>query len=163
VLHSLLEEGVSIRDLVRIFEALSLAAKGGSEPDRLVEAARLALAPSITASYLIDGRLAVLTLDARLQQSLLESLRPSETGLQLLPGPELVEALIHDVARQHQLALEAGSRPVLVCAAQIRLPLRRLMSSTAPELPVMSYPEISSNAGVVDTVGVIRDGRTVGV
>ena len=57
VLHALLEEGVSIRDLVRIFEALSLAAKSGTEPDRLVEAARLALAPAITASHTSAGTL----------------------------------------------------------------------------------------------------------
>ena len=34
VLHALLDEGVAIRDLVRIYEALSVAAKSGTEPDR---------------------------------------------------------------------------------------------------------------------------------
>jgi flagellar biosynthesis protein FlhA len=163
VLHALLDEGVAIRDLVRIYEALSVAAKAGTEPDRLVEAARLALAPAITAAHTQDGRLSVLTIDPRLQQSLLESVRPAETGLQLLPGPELVEALITEVGRQHQAALERGLRPVLACAPQIRLPLRRLIASTVPDLPVLSYSEISNNANAVDTVGVIADARAVGV
>ena len=163
VLHALLDEGVAIRDLVRIYEALSVAAKAGTEPDRLVEAARLALAPAITASHAQDGRLSVLTIDPRLQQSLLESVRPAETGVQLLPGPELVEGLITEVGRQHQAALERGLRPVLACAPQIRLPLRRLIASTAPDLPVLSYSEISNNASAVDTVGVIADARAVGV
>jgi flagellar biosynthesis protein FlhA len=163
VLHALLEEGVSIRDLVRIFEALSLAAKSGTEPDRLVEAARQALAPAITASHTVGGTLSVMMLDARMQQSLLESVRPSDTGVQLLPGPDLVEALVTDTARQYQLMLERGIRPVLVCAPQIRLPLRRLIASTAPDLPVLSYSEVSSNAAIVDTVGVIANARPVGV
>jgi len=163
VLHALLDEGVAIRDLVRIYEALSVAAKSGTEPDRLVEAARLALAPAITAAQVRDGRLSVLTLDPRLQQALLESVRPAETGLQLLPAPELVEALITEVGRQYQAALERGQRPVLACAPQIRLPLRRLIASTAPDLPVLSYSEISNNASAVDTVGVIADARAVGV
>ena len=163
VLHALLEEGVSIRDLVRIFEALSLAAKAGTEPDRLVEAARLALAPAITAAQTVGGTLSVMMLDPRMQQSLLESVRPSDTGIQLLPGPELVEALVTDTARQYQLMLERGIRPVLVCAPQIRLPLRRLIASTAPDLPVLSYSEVSSNAAIVETVGVIASARTVGV
>ncbi len=163
VLHALLEEGVSIRDLVRIFEALSLAAKSGTEPDRLVEAARLALAPAITAAQTVGGTLSVMMLDPRMQQSLLESVRPSETGIQLLPGPELVEALVTDTARQYQLMLERGIRPVLVCAPQIRLPLRRLIASTAPDLPVLSYSEVSSNAAIVETVGVIANARAVGV
>ncbi|MGI8664634.1 MAG: flagellar biosynthesis protein FlhA [Jatrophihabitans sp.] len=163
VLHALLDEGVSVRDLVRIFEALSLAAKSGTEPDRLVEAARLALAPSITAAHTVDSVLSVMTLDPRLQQSLLEAVRPSETGVQLLPGPDLVEALVTETARQYQAVIERGIRPVLVCAPQIRLPLRRLIATTAPDLPVLSYSEVSTNAAVVDTVGVISDARTVGV
>ncbi|WP_127783037.1 flagellar biosynthesis protein FlhA [Rhodococcus sp. X156] len=163
VLRALLDEGVPIRDLVRIFEALSLAAKTGTDPDRLVEAARLALAPAITAAHLTDGRLSVLTLEPSMQQGLLESLRPSETGVQLLPTPDLLEGVLEGVARMHQQALEHGYRPVLACAPQIRLPLRRLIASTVPDLPVMSYSEISHNAVAVDTVGVVADGRTVGV
>jgi flagellar biosynthesis protein FlhA len=102
-------------------------------------------------------------LDPRMQQSLLESIRPSDTGVQLLPGPDVVEALVTDTARQYQLMLERGIRPVLVCAPQLRLPLRRLIASTAPDLPVLSYSEVTSNAAIVDTVGVIANARTVGV
>jgi len=163
VLHALLEEGVSIRDLVRIFEALSVAAKAGTEPDRLVEAARQALAPAITAAHTSDGTLSVLTLDPRMQQSLLESVRPAESGTQLLPAPEVVESLVTDVGRQYQRALERGLRPVLACAPQIRLPLRRMIATTAPDLPVLSYTEISNNARSIDSVGVIADARAVGV
>jgi flagellar biosynthesis protein FlhA len=163
VLHALLDEGVSVRDLVRIFEALSLAAKAGTEPDRLVEAARSALGPAITASHTVDGTLSVITLEPRMQQSLLESVRPAETGVQLLPGPELVEALVTETARQYHAIIERGVRPVLVCAPQIRLPLRRLLASTVPDLPVLSYSEVSANATIVETVGVIGNARTVGV
>ena len=54
VLQSLLDEGVSIRDLVRIFEALSLRAQSTKDLDTLVESARTALGPAIVAPY-IDG------------------------------------------------------------------------------------------------------------
>ncbi|HET6697797.1 MAG TPA: flagellar biosynthesis protein FlhA, partial [Nocardioidaceae bacterium] len=54
VLQSLLEEQVSIRDLVRIFEALSLRAARNQEVDALVEAARAALGPAIAAPYLVE-------------------------------------------------------------------------------------------------------------
>ncbi|HVU91384.1 MAG TPA: flagellar biosynthesis protein FlhA, partial [Jatrophihabitans sp.] len=68
VLHGLLDEKVSIRDLVRIYEALSVAAKGGTDPDRLLEAVRAALAPAIVAANARDGRIDVLTIEPRLQQ-----------------------------------------------------------------------------------------------
>ena len=55
VLQALLDEGVPIRDLVRIFEALSLRAKVSVDHDGLVEAARAALGPAIAAQYVTDG------------------------------------------------------------------------------------------------------------
>jgi flagellar biosynthesis protein FlhA len=80
-----------------------------------------------------------------------------------MPGPDVVESLMASVTRGYQRVLDQGIRPVLVCAPQIRLPLRRLLASSVPELPVMSYSEVSSNAPVIDTVGVINNERTVGV
>jgi flagellar biosynthesis protein FlhA len=163
VLHGLLDEGVAVRDLVRIFEALSVAAKTNTDPDRLLECARLALAPAITAQHLVDGRLPVLTLEPRMQQSLLESARATDAGIQLLPGPELVEVLLTDVVVKYQRAADSGARPALVCAPQIRLPLRRLLAATLPDLAVLSYSEVSANAPIVETLGVVNDGRAVGV
>jgi flagellar biosynthesis protein FlhA len=159
VLHGLLDEGIPIRDMVRIFEALSLAAKAGTEPDRLVEAARAALAPAIIADHSSDGHLDVLTLEPTLQQALLESLRPGEGGPQLVLQPDLAEALVATGRLRYNEAAANAHRPVLVCAPQLRLPLRRLMRMAAPEMPVLSYSDISSGTARVDTVGVIEDVR----
>src|SRR3954452_11494926 len=71
VLQAMLDEGVAIRDLVRIFESLSLRAKVSVEHDGLVEAARAALGPAIAAQYAAGGRLTVITLEPMLEQSLL--------------------------------------------------------------------------------------------
>jgi flagellar biosynthesis protein FlhA len=159
VLHALLDEGAPIRDLVRVYEALSVAAKGGTDPDRLVEAARSALGPAITAQYVVDGRLSVLTIDPRIQQTLLESSRPTDAGTQLLVSPDLAEALVTDLQRRHQALADQGSRPVLVCPAPLRLPLYRLIRVAVPDLPVLSYPEISGTSARVEAVGVISDVR----
>ena len=68
VLHALLEEGVSIRDLVRIFEALSVRAKTSTDLDGLVEAARSALGSAISHPYVTpDERLHVFTLEPGLR------------------------------------------------------------------------------------------------
>src|SRR3954465_4006984 len=63
VLQAMLDEGVPIRDLVRIFEALSLRAKVSTDHDGLVEAARAALGGAIASRYAAGGRLTVVTLD----------------------------------------------------------------------------------------------------
>ncbi len=159
VLHGLLDEGAPIRDLVRIFEALSLAAKGGTDPDRLLEAARGAIGPAIAAQYVTDGRLTALTIEPRQQQTLIESVRPAEGGLQLLIDPGLAESLVTDIQRQYQHLADSGRRPVLVCAAALRLPLRRLTRIAVPELPVLSYNELAGTTVQVESAGVITDAR----
>src|SRR5690349_2933723 len=52
-LQSLLTERVCIRDLVRIFEAMSARARASVDPDGLVEAARGALGPAISADHAV--------------------------------------------------------------------------------------------------------------
>jgi flagellar biosynthesis protein FlhA len=157
VLHALLDEGVSVRDLVRIYEALSVSAKGGTDPDRLLDAARAALAPAITAQHATEGRLDVLTLDPRLQQTMVESVRPAEGGAVLLLPPGAAEAFVNNVADRFRTESAKGNKPVLVCAAPIRSPLRRLIRLSAPELPVLSYNELAAGAVAVNAIGVVDD------
>ncbi|GAB6986948.1 flagellar biosynthesis protein FlhA [Nocardioides pyridinolyticus] len=142
VLQELLEEGVSIRDLVRIFEALSLRAARTKELDPLVESARLALGPAIAAPYLADKVLHVLTFDPQLEQRILESLRPSEQGHSIALDPDSSQALLTNLA---QLAAEVENRnlrPVLVCAPQLRAAVHRLVHPIVPRLAVLSYQEL---------------------
>jgi flagellar biosynthesis protein FlhA len=156
VLQTMLDEGVPIRDLVRIFEALSLQAKSSVEPDSLVDAARGSLGPAIAARYAADGTLAVLTLEPRLEQTLLEGLRPTDSGLQILVDNARAESLLADVARLAESVEETGGSPVLVCSPQLRAPLRRLVQMSAPRLPVLSYSEITGGTLRIETVGVVN-------
>ncbi len=161
VLHGLLDEGVPIRDLVRIFESLSLAAKIGPDHDHLLEAARAALGPAIAAQYATDGVLSVLTLDPHLEQTLLESLRPSDSGLQLLIDAGRAESLLDDLNRLATAVEQRGLNPVVVCSPQLRMALRRLLLMGAPRLPVLSYPEIAQCALRVETVGVVNGAYSI--
>ncbi|HWJ09694.1 MAG TPA: flagellar biosynthesis protein FlhA, partial [Nocardioides sp.] len=80
VLRSLLEERIPIRDLVSIFEALSVRASVSKDHDGLVDAARAALEPSLAAPYVIDGALHAISLEPLLEQQMLEGMRPTEQG-----------------------------------------------------------------------------------
>jgi flagellar biosynthesis protein FlhA len=147
---------VPIRDLVRIFEALSLQAKLSTDPDSLVEAARTALGPAIAARYAHDGTLVAVTLDPRLEQSMLESLRPNETGLQLIIDTARAESVLADLTRLVEAAEERGLSPVLVCSPQLRTPLRKLVLMAVPRLPVLSYSEIAGCTLRIETIGVVN-------
>jgi flagellar biosynthesis protein FlhA len=154
VLQALLAEEVPIRDLVRIFEAMSLRAKAGSDVDGLVAAVRTVLGPAICAGRLVDGRLPVLTFDPMLEQSLLEAVRQSEAGWYLLLDGNRVEALVSDAIRTTEAAERNGRTPVLVCSPQLRSAVRRLISPTLPRLAVLSYNEVPSGL-TIDAMGVV--------
>jgi flagellar biosynthesis protein FlhA len=154
-LQSLLTERVCIRDLVRIFEAMSARARASVDPDGLVEAARGALGPAISADHAVDGRLPVLTFDPLLEQTLLESLRTGDSGGFLMLDPMYAERLALEAARVAEQVEQTGDHPVLVCAQPLRLPVRRLVESAATRLPVLSYAELGGQLSIIP-VGVVN-------
>ncbi|WP_238016266.1 flagellar biosynthesis protein FlhA [Dactylosporangium sp. AC04546] len=156
VLQTMLDEGVPIRDLVRIFESLSLQAKQSTDPDSLVEAARAGLGPAIANRYAHDGTLTAITLEPRLEQQLLESLRPTDTGLQVLIDTARAESMLADLTRLTEQGEERGVSPVLVCSPQLRSPLRKLVQMALPRLPVLSYSEIAGSTLRIETIGVVN-------
>jgi len=156
VLQSLLDEGVAIRDLVRIFEALSLRAKASPDHDGLVEAARSALGPAIAARYVSNGTLSVITLDPQLEHGLLEAVRPGENGSFLAIDSTTAEAVINEVTRLATAAENQGVSAVLACSPQLRPPLTRLLRAGARAEPVLSYSEISGIHSQIETMGVVN-------
>ncbi|MGY1849075.1 flagellar biosynthesis protein FlhA [Blastococcus sp. SYSU DS1021] len=155
VLHALLAEGVSIRDLVRIFEALSVRAKHSTELDGLVEATRSALGSAISQPYVTpDERLHVLTLEPGFEQRLLEAVRQTEMGAVLALDAGAVDALVHGCSGMLEEAERQGLSPVLVCSPQVRAALARLMRQILPRLPVISYAEVSRTAQI-ESLGVV--------
>jgi flagellar biosynthesis protein FlhA len=158
VLQSLLDEGVSVRDLVRIFEALSLRASATKDVDALVDAARQALGPAIAAPYVSNDTVHVISLDPQLEQRMLEELRPTEHGLVIALDPELGQSVLHQISGLLVEAENANHRPVLVCSPQIRSAVRRLLRPSLHQLPVLSYQELIG-ASTVRSVGVVSPDR----
>jgi flagellar biosynthesis protein FlhA len=143
VLQGLLEESVSIRDLPRIFEALSSRARIAKDTDGLVTAARDTLGPAIVAPYVQDGSVPVLSFDPGLEQRLLEALRVSEHGGFLALDLDLSQSLMNDLTALNAGAEQQNVSPVLVCAPQIRPAVRRLTGTTLGRIPVLSYSELA--------------------
>ncbi|MDI3298183.1 MAG: flagellar biosynthesis protein FlhA, partial [Bacillota bacterium] len=156
VLQNLLREGVSIRDLGTILEALADQAAASKAVDELTEAARQALGRSITQRLLgADGRLRVITLDPAAERQLAESIRGQGNGRALVLDPETLGRLVRGLEAELTRALEQGVQPVLLCAAGLRFHLRRLVERSLPRLPVVSYSELSDGVPV-DVLGTVR-------
>ena len=161
-LQGLLEEGVAVRDLVRIFEALSERGRVSKDREGLVEAARATLGGAISAALAVDGRLPVLTLDPLAEHAMLEVLRPGDNGTFLALDPSYTERLLSDLTTRVEQAEMRGDRPVLVCSPQLRPALHKLTRLAVDRLPVLSYAELG-NQLQLDTIGAVTGAHAVAV
>jgi flagellar biosynthesis protein FlhA len=155
VLQALLREGVSVRDLGAIVEAVGDKARLTRDPAMLAEYARQALGRTIVAPYLdLEGTLRAIALDPGLEQEIAESLVQTADGEFLAMDPQRAATLVEACAEQVEHALGRGGRPVLLCSARVRRHLRRLCEQRLPQLAVCSYNEIAQGVAV-ETTGVI--------
>ncbi|MFN8034875.1 MAG: flagellar biosynthesis protein FlhA [Acidimicrobiia bacterium] len=155
VLQGLLDEGVAVRDFVRICEVLSERARLTKDTEALTEAVRAALGPAISASHAAENALPILTIDPLTEQHLLESLRAGDGSTFLAVDPALGEQLAHEIAALADQAERVGYQPVLVCSPQLRPSLHRLVQAAAPRVPVLSYAELGPQL-TLETLGVVN-------
>ncbi|HEV7162180.1 MAG TPA: flagellar biosynthesis protein FlhA [Solirubrobacteraceae bacterium] len=156
VLQSLLGEGVPIRDLGTIVEAIGDKARTTRDTSLLSEYARQALGRAITAPHLDEQlRLQAITLDPAIEQEVSTSITQTTDGEYLAMDPPRAQAIVTALKAQVEHATGLGARPVLLCSARIRRHLRRLIAQAQPHLAVCSYNEISPGINV-ETIGVIH-------
>ncbi|MFJ3394564.1 flagellar biosynthesis protein FlhA [Leifsonia aquatica] len=161
VLQGLLAEQVPINDLPRILEALALRAKVSNDPEGLIEAARAALGPAVVAPHLDGDVLRVIMIDPGLEQSMLEGLRPSELGTQIVLDPARLEAVMASVKQTAGQLDDLGVSAVLVCAPALRPAIRRLIAGQLSGLAVLSYQEVTAVQANIETVGVVRGAESI--
>jgi flagellar biosynthesis protein FlhA len=155
VLQSLLREGVSVRDLGAVVEAIGDKARLTRDVAMLAEYARQALGRTIVAPYLDgEGTLRAIALDPSFEQEIAEALVQTADGEFLAMDPIRAHALVEVCAEQVEHALARGGRPVMLCSARVRRHLRRLWEQRLPQLAVCSYNEIAPGVSV-ETVGVL--------
>jgi flagellar biosynthesis protein FlhA len=155
VLQALLREGVSVRDLGAVVEAIGDKARLTRDVSMLAEYARQALGRTIVAPYLdAEGTLRAIALDPSFEQEIAEALVQTADGEFLAMDPIRAHALVDICAEQVEAALARGGRPVMLCSARVRRHLRRLWEQRLPQLAVCSYNEIAPGVSV-ETVGVL--------
>jgi len=155
VLQSLLREGVSIRDLGAIVEAVGDRARLTRDPALLAEYARQALGRTIVAHHVDEElRLRAITLDPAVEQEVSESIAQTADGEYLAMEPTRAQALVRSLSSQVEHAATAQRRPVLICSSRVRRHLRRLVEQALPQLSVCAYNEIAPGISV-ETIGVV--------
>jgi flagellar biosynthesis protein FlhA len=148
VLQGLLAEGVCIRPLARILEAIGDGVQAGvKDPAALVETARRQLGPSLWQPLLgPDRKLPVLMLEPALQDRMRQA---QEAGKPLLGlGIKDIGAFIDRVLAARAKAAGQGASPSMLVVGVIRAPLRKLLATRAATLPVLAYEELAPDVAL---------------
>lgn len=142
VLANLLREGVSIRDLATIFEALADYAPITRDTDMLTEYARQSLARTISKKFVVGKKAKVVTLDRDLEEKIMDSVQQTEQGSYLTMDPAITKDILHSLSKQMEMFNDLGEQPIVLTSPMVRLYFRRLTEQFAPELVVLSYNEL---------------------
>ena len=144
VLHVLLREGVSIRQLGTILETLGDWAHSTKDPLLLAEHVRRRLARTLSVRYRDqENRLHVVTLDPALEERIIEGVERTEPGISLRLPPSEIEQICREIESKVERLTDAGRPPVVLVGSRARAALKHLTSSRLPQLVVMSYDEIT--------------------
>ena len=160
VLGNLLREGIPIRDLRSILEALAEHAGATRDPELLTEMARQALGRTITRQYQApDGTLPVITLDPRLDRSLSEQAAAVPQGGMLNLDPGLSHTLLAALKQAVERVAARGHQPVLLCSPALRRHIRRLTDRILHAVPVVGINELDSMVRLQSLETIRLDGE----
>ncbi|MCL2012556.1 MAG: type III secretion system export apparatus subunit SctV [Cystobacterineae bacterium] len=144
ILKRLVGEGVSIRDMQGILQAI---AENSQETDSimLTEHVRVALRRPIASKHARGTTsLLVYSLDRDIERIIQESIKYSASGSAYLAiEPDISREIVGAVRRECGFVSPSAQRPVILTKMQVRRYVYNLLSHEfTPPLPVMSYQEL---------------------
>lgn len=155
VLQNLLREGISIRDLLTIFETLADHAATTRDTDVLTEYVRQSLKRAISSKYFAPNEVtSVITLDPKTEQDIMASVKQTEQGAYLTLDPERTKAIIASLETETAKLENLGKNPIVITSPIVRMYFKKLTEDYFRDLIVISYNEVESNVEL-QSVGMV--------
>lgn len=155
VLQNLLREGISIRDLLTILETLSDHAATTRDTDVLTEYARQSLKRAISSKYFPANEVtSVITLDPKVEQEIMASVKQTEQGAYLTLDPEKTKAIMASLETEIAKLENLGKNAIIITSPIVRMYFKKLTEDYFKDLIVVSYNEVESNIEL-QSVGMV--------
>lgn len=155
VLQNLLSEGISIRDLVTIFETLADYAATTRDTDVLTEYVRQRLKRAISNTYFAEGEMTtVITLDPKVEQDIMDSVKQTEQGAYITLDPAKTKKILNSVETEIKKLENQGKAPIIITSPIVRVYFKKLTKEYFRDLIVVSYNEIESDIEL-QSIGVV--------
>lgn len=155
VLQNLLREGISIRDLLSVFETLADHASTTRDTDVLTEYVRQSLKRAISGKYFAANEVtSVITLDPKTEQDIMSSVKQTEQGAYLTLDPERTKAIVSSVETEISKLENLGKSAIVITSPIVRMYFKKLTTDYYKDLIVVSYNEVDSNVEL-QSVGMV--------
>ncbi len=155
VLQNLLKEGISVRDLLTIFETLADYASNTRDTDILTEYVRQSLKRAISGKFFpANETTSVVTLDPKLEQEIMASVKQTENGAYLTLDPEKTRVMMKAVENEVSKLENLGKNPIVITSPIVRMYFKRLTEDYFKDLIVVSYNEVENNIEL-QSVGMV--------
>jgi flagellar biosynthesis protein FlhA len=155
VLQNLLQEGISIRDLLTICETLADYASVTRDTDVLTEYVRQGLKRAISSKYFPSRETtSVITLDPKVEQEIMGSVKQAESGSYINLDPARTQVIMGSVKKEVQKFDSMGKNPIVLTSPIVRMYFKRLTEDFFKDLVVVSYNEVESDVEL-QSVGMV--------
>ncbi len=158
ILENLLSEGVPVKDMLTIVEALHNYAPNTKDPAILTEYVRSALKRTITKTLIAqDNTVRPLTLGKNFETVVFNEYNKTKEQGAGYSGldPSYYNKIISAVRDGVKKSADAGLSPIVLTSPRIRLFLKNILSEIIPGISVVSTSELSPNVKI-KPVGTIE-------
>lgn len=145
VLSNLLREGVPIRDLETILETLGDYASAVKDTDMLTEYVRQALRRTISHRFSEAGQLKVITLDAQVENTIMNAVKKMEGGSYLSLEPDTIQAIVTAASGQFDKVRDLVQTLIVLTSPIVRVYFKKLIDQFYPRIAVLSFNEIDTD------------------
>lgn len=156
VLKNLLKEQVPIRDMATILETIADYAPVTKDAEVITEYVRQKISRMICQRYQnAEGKIGVISFDPQLEQAIANAIHKTERGNLLALEPNMAQKLIDMLVEIVKGSLSSGYEAVLLTSSNVRSHVRRLIENALPQVPVLSYKEISQGVRI-ESLGIVK-------
>lgn len=148
VLQNLLQERISIRDLLTIVETLADCSPMTKDPDILTEYVRNRLSRSFISPYVgKDGYLELITMSQDVEDILIKGIQNTEHGSYLSVDPKVADSILESIKKESEKAMSQNIQPILLTSPATRRHLKKMVEYFIPSLMVLSQSELLGDIG----------------
>ena len=154
VLAMLLKEGVPIRDMETILETIGDHTSSMKDIDIMTEYVRQALKRTITRRFAEANSLRVITIDPRIEDMIVASVKKSDQGSYLSMDPETIQKIVAKTTEEVNKIKDVIPNVIVLTSPIVRVYFKKLIDQFIPDVTVLSYSEIDGSTQI-QSVGSI--------